>query len=232
MAYALITSSQAAAAGPSSPADTSAVDTTGANLIVCKASYNWSGTGGILTDSYSNIWTPLTEYGSSSAFTTTRLFYSYAPTVGSGHTFSFDFGTNGYVNLQMLAFSGAAASPFDQENGNITAGSNDVYSGAVTPSEDNCLLITGVSTNWGAGTDPDLATPTTFTVQEVSPYGTNVNYAGAVAYEIQTTATPRDELWVWTNFVAAVGVMASFKAAAGGSGKPYLYYAQQRQGAL
>ena len=99
---------------------TDAIDTTGADLIVINtATFITSDRGVAVTDSKGNTWTPLTQYDGSDS--TTRLYYSLNPTVGTGHTFTAtSTGTVAvvYPSIQVSAWSGAHdTASYDVENG-------------------------------------------------------------------------------------------------------------------
>ncbi len=102
MAFALV-----ANAGSGS-GTTSAVDTTGADLLVAAVAY-FDGAGTV-TDSKGNTWTGLTPAtpGSGRAC---RLLYCVPTSVGGGHTFSTP---SGFGGLCVSAWSGVdTATPFD-----------------------------------------------------------------------------------------------------------------------
>ena len=66
-------------------ATTSAIDTTGATLLVALIVTDTGG--GTMSDSKGNTWTALTAH-SGGTTVTGQLFYVSNPTVGSGHTFT------------------------------------------------------------------------------------------------------------------------------------------------
>src|SRR5438067_1677321 len=87
---------------------TSAINTTGASLLVVALT---NGGGSPPTDVKNNNWTALVS--GAGWRSTVQLFYVANPIVGTGHTFHHPSG-NGIVAA--AAFSGASASPFDQQN--------------------------------------------------------------------------------------------------------------------
>jgi hypothetical protein len=215
MAIAHVISTSAAGAD-SATVTTSAVDTTGANLIVLAVARYQGGTGVTVSDSKGNTWTALTDHPTATD-PAIRLYYCLAPTVGSGHTFQMS-GTGVYPSVSMSAFSGASA--YDsQQNGNASDSSaTSGQPGSITPSENNCVAVTGAVTN---GTslvvDGDYSAHAT-----VSSPG--AGYTSGIAYSIQTTAAATNPTWSWTGGSSHAEAIASFRATAGGSVfTPYFY---------
>lgn len=199
--------STAAGSVGGAPVTTGAIDTTGANLIVVSVSF-YNTTAPALTDSKGNTWTALTAR-TTATNPGVRLFYCYNPTVGSGHTFTATQAVS-FPTIGVSAFSGVAASPFDQESGASTSGAGTTYQpGSITPSENNCLLVTTVSTN-----------TTTHTINSSFVIGGTVDQSGGnhmgggIAYKIQTTAGAENPTWSYTASSSRAAAMASFKAAA------------------
>lgn len=173
---------------------TSAIDTTGANLIVLTVPY-YPLLGGTPTvsDSKGNSWTALTLQANQGAV---RLYYCVSPIVGSGHTFTAT-GTDIYATIDVLAFSGASASPYDQESGSAFDSP-----GSITPPQDGCLLVTASSNNGGTTSVDSGFTGFTHDFTPGSHMG------GGIAYLIQSAAAAVNPTWTGSN---AVCVMASFK---------------------
>lgn len=192
-------------AGNSSAATTSAVDTTGANLIVVAiGSYVPNGAAAI-TDSKSNTWTALTARASTNA--RVRLYYTVPSSVGSGHTFT-STATGAFPFCSVVVMSGAHASPFDQESGGNAASGTSSQPGSITPSENNCVLITGLNFYTG-----NTATINSSFTRQATNYGVSNNLAGGIAYKIQTTAGAENPTWSWTGSAENATAMASFKSA-------------------
>ena len=185
--------------------DTTGVDTTGANLIVI---FIAGGSDITPTDNKSNTYTGLTIH--SQGGDDSRLWYCYNPTVGTDHTFKQIWS---YECLFAAAFSGVAASPFDQENGSNTAGATSLQPGSITPSEDNCLVVTGLM---AGSTNSSHSVNDGFTITDSINGVNGVNYGGAMAYLIQTTAAAANPTHSWTSSVVAALSIASFKGTGGG----------------
>lgn len=222
-AWATITLQQHTSAGSTNgdSVTTSAINTTtgSPNLIVIGVSYNGGGAGCTPTDSVSNAYTGLTSYPDGS-FRTVRLWYKYAPTTNASHTFSCsDTGT--LPTLTVAAFSGAATSPFDVENGAGAGGSEtELATGSITPTQDNELIISVLS-------GPDDATANvneSMTKIEEVEVVAGQHVGGRLAYKVQTTATAINVTWSWTLATRAADTVASFKADAGGSAVPNSWY--------
>lgn len=211
MAFALIGSVALKGSGPSG-----AIDTTGANLIVVV--HNALAGGISVSDSKSNTYTNGTYYTPDYSTSYTRLAYCLNPTTGST-TWST---TQSFQGVAVFVFSGAAAaSVLDQASGNNGAASGttiNASTGTVTPTEDNELIVAGMTSNVGIS---DLSVNGGFTVLANSDIGGG-------AYLIQTTATGVNPQFSWTGSSQNSAAIMTFKAAAGGgSAVPLLGQNQQ-----
>jgi hypothetical protein len=194
---------------------TSSVNTTGANLLVVAVTYYGNTTDPVLSDSKGNTWTGLTAREQSGTTMSVRLYYCVPTSVGSGHTFTAGPGGTSYPTISVSAFSGAAASPYDQETGAATAGSVTSFQpGSITPSENNCVLVTGVSTG---GTSHGV--DSSFNATATDNVGAQ-HLGGGIAYKIQTTAGAENPTWSWATSSSKASAMASFKAAASAARDP------------
>jgi len=118
----------------------SAIDTTGANLLILALADYALVTAGTVSDSKSNSWTGLTVQ--INAVQRIRLFYVINPIVGSGHTFTVT-STGGFPVWAVQAWSGAATTaPFDVQNGaaNDTPGTT-IATGSITPTQNDSLVV-------------------------------------------------------------------------------------------
>jgi hypothetical protein len=215
MAFSLIasTSDSLGATG----GDSTAINTTGADLLVVVASW-YAGVGDpTLTDSKSNTWTALTRReGAAPGYATTRMYWCVPSSVGSGHTFTLS-GADTYCTISVNAFSGAHASPYEAENGSITGGINQA-AGSVTPTEDNCLVVTGMCAPETLGAVPSVSGYTS----DATNYVGATSMAGGIAHLIQTTAGATNPLWEWSGSpdTGSSAAVAVFKSAEGGGEPP------------
>jgi hypothetical protein len=195
---------------------TSAMNTTGANFIVVAASS--TANIGTLTDSNSNTWTTLTQYGPSGHGAGMRLFYSFNPIVSPAQTFTFSGTTPGYPTIAVAAWSGVAASPFDAQNGSSAASGAGTYqTGSITPSANGELLISAIGES---STSPDTI-DSSFTVIEHQNQWGGGSLAGfgiSLAYLVQGTAASVNPSWTIGSQEGAAEsfTVASFKAVPGG----------------
>jgi hypothetical protein len=184
---------------------TTGINTAGASLIVLLVSTASNLTP---TDSQSNTWTGLTvrtgAFGGD-----LRLWYVASPTTHASHTFSAS-GTGENPTICAAAFSGTAASPFDQQNGAYPL-TQPISPGSITPSEDNCLVVTGA----GVYTTTSMTVDSPYTMLNAIAGVGGLHWDGNLAYHIQTTATATNPVFVTsaepTDSTAVV--VASFKAA-------------------
>jgi hypothetical protein len=193
--------------GSASPITTSAIDTTGATLIVVAFDEVDGLALATVSDNKGNTWTPLTARDNG-AGPLTQLVYCIAPTVGSGHTFTIT-STSTFISghLAVQAWSGGAGT-FDVQNGGTPAFGTSAQPGSVTPSVNNSLIITSVSA------DNDSALPLTinsgFTVSDTSR--TDGAYLFGMAYFVQGTAAAINPTWSWAGTGSDIAAaIATFK---------------------
>lgn len=226
MSYSVIAST--GKVGLENATTTDAIDTSGSNLIVIGVGWYGGTTANVtVSDSKSNTWSGLTA-AVHAANIRSRLFYSFTPTVGSGHTFT-SSGSSTFAPVFVLALSGSVASPFDQENGATSSGGGNNQPGSVTPSEDNELLVTA---NACLEDIADMVINSGFTsIGWFDDVATSVGVG--MAYKIQTSAGAENPTWSWTNNADSAGVIATFKAAGGGGGSAvpvFMNHYRQRRG--
>lgn len=214
MAYAFLGQSSASSSGDNSRVDVSAVDTSGANLIVAVVSDFQSSAATTLTDSKGNTWSPLTQQVTVGG-ARVRIIYTAPSSVGSGHTFAAAGAGSNYPSMEVMWFSGAHTTPFDVENGaqvNNTVG----QPGSVSPSEDNELLIVGE----GHSTSGTLLIGSSFTGLVQRDFTGGANFGSAMAYKIQTTAGAENPQWTSVSGTVQISaaVIATFKSGSGGGG--------------
>ena len=210
MAYAYIagTSSPAPLSGASG-GTTSAIDTTGADLIVIAVSWFSAVSPPTVTDSKSNTWTGLTStsIGSDPAI---KLFYCQAPTVGSGHTFTIT-GTSTYSRVSAQSFSRSSSSPFDVESGDGVTSGTTVQPGSITPTVSNSLLVSATAwNNWGV-TSTSINSGFTETCDAEPVAG--LNYGHTQSYIVHTSGSINPTITGSYTYVTAATRIAAFKPA-------------------
>ncbi len=200
------------------------VDSSGGNLIVLAIATDAGVTlvpGDISDNKGNGPYTFVADYVGGGV-DRIHLFYIVAPpTVGSAHKFTVSKASS-FSSIAIATFSGAHATPFDQQAGNGVASGN--IGANVTPAEDDCLIVSAVAN----GSTTPCGSPSGFTQTDQVGLGGG-GYGVGLAYVVQTTAAFVSG--VWTSGSGGVAtVIASFKAAAGGggTGKPAGYYARQR----
>lgn len=170
----------------------SAINTTGATLLV--ANQSAFVTLGSLTDSKSNIWTPLT--GHTNGNTVQQLYYVQNPAVGSSHTFTISGIVSG--SIQVAAISGVTvSSPFDVEAGGTVT--NDGQLGSVTPSGANSIIISAMAyTNSGQMV---LGVDTNYKIIQLDPVAGPPSgvIAGALAFVVLPVAAASNPKWFFSN---------------------------------
>ena len=184
----------------------SAITTTGANLIVIAVAFSRYSAGNAIapTDSKGNTWTGLTVRESGGAnYVTGRLFYCYNPTVGTGHTFSFAHSSS-YSSIAVAAFSGLAASPFDQQNGAVSdTGVTTLATGTITPSQATTLAIAFLA----GGDAPSVDSG--FTLAESATAA--MSWPVALGYKVLSSTSVQGMTWTWSSASECAGGIANFK---------------------
>lgn len=200
-----------AAAGNFNGGTTAGIDTTGATLLVAMVA-DQTGTPTTPTDSKSNTWVGIGSYLDPGNSARGRLWYSVPSSVGASHTFT-SGGSVSQSTIAVAAFSGASATPLDLDSGHAFGfgEASPHQPGSITPSQDNCLVITGGT--YGG----DM---TSYAVSGYTQAGFENTVGGdhpgcAILYAIQTTATATNPSW--TPFSGSFGAVAvaSFKDAGG-----------------
>ncbi len=194
-------------AGGLTTVTTDAIDTRGANLIVVAIAQNNPVTG-TLTDSAGNIgWTELTQ--SVQASVITSFFYFYNPTTSAAHTFTFA-GSLVAASIAVVALSGSASSPVDQQNGSTVGASSTIQAGSITPVQDAELILFV-----NGGNNPS-GTPTVdsgFTRLETQFFGGGSHYAIDLCILVPGAITAYNPTLTYSGATFSAARIASFKHA-------------------
>jgi hypothetical protein len=198
----------ASASGPN--CTTSAIDCTGASLIVGVVSGPYINYAPIFTDSSSNTYStgPGNLSGSRAV-----IGYAISPTVTSSMTFTDNQGTQ-YSSFMVACFSANPTPSLDQSaslEGSST--SSTFQPGSITPAVNNSLVVASLICfqPGGAGTSVS-SVGSSFTMTDQEPYVNGTTYGGALAYLIQGTAAAVNPLWTMSSSNCTLsGTIASFK---------------------
>ena len=166
--------------GGSGPTTSSSIDTTGADFLLVAVAYYAQGTLPTVSDSKTNTWQALTAYDNAGT-SNVRLFYSYNPTVGTGHTFTVTHPSTPFMTYFVYALSGmdTTSSVFDTQNGAGTSGSA-YSSGYITPDESGELIVSLYCVYSEGTTAPSPSSP--FILRGWDPYNGGVTPGGAFAW--------------------------------------------------
>lgn len=190
--------------GSPSGGTSSAINTTGANLIVTIEADYQASTSASTSDSKSNSWSHGTTQ-SISGQGRGRLSYVLSPTVGSGHTFTY---AGGYGSLEVMAFTkGGGAPVLDQQSGATSTGST-AQPGSITPTVSGALIIAGLSYTGVAA----VSINNSFVIPSggQQTFVSATAFGSAIAYLVQTTAAAINPTWT-ADGGNLVAVLASFK---------------------
>lgn len=179
---------------------TPAIDTTTADLLIGWGAWDTAAGALVFTDSKGNSWNKLI----SRVLTIEGSFWWCVPTsVGTGHTFTGTrTGSNPAICIE--AWINAAASPFDQQNGNTSGVGTTLTTGSVTPTQNDELIVAGIAIRSGSTSISSI--DSSFTIRgNVAPTGTSDG--AAIATLVQVSIVLVNPTWT----VAGSG---SVKAAA------------------
>lgn len=190
------------AGNTSSGVTSSAIDTSGASLLVVATAWYNGATMPTVSDSKSNTWIPLTLQYDPGHDNNVILFYAQSPTVGAGHTFTVS-GSSVFSPIAVAAFSNVAASALDTESAGGT-GAGTVQPGSITPVGNNELFVTVV-----AGVNASASIDSSFVkVEDLALSGGNY-YSIALAYKVQTVGGAENPTWTISGDTSP-SVMAAF----------------------
>ena len=165
---------------------TTAIDTTGATLIVVSIADYSLASAGTVTDSKGNTYTPLSSRQQGAA--RHRFWYCLAPTVGTGHTFTRSVAAS-YPAIVVFAFAGVAS--YESQSG--ATGNQPLVSGSLTPSANGALVVVGRTCAVAA---TDTVAPAVFTLTKKT-YLNGTNLEGTAGYYVQPTAAAINPTWTW-----------------------------------
>jgi hypothetical protein len=182
----------------------SAINTTGASLLVCAIScYNGPGATTAPTDSQSNTWTALANHQSAGS-DQTRIFYCISPSTSASHTFT---QSNAYSIGNVTAFSSPSTPVVGSEvSANATA--TTIQAGSLTPSAANNLIVSAVGANVGGSAASSVNGG--FTITDTAAYTSSVSHGASMAYLVQAGATSVNPTWTFSASVPMVAVNAYF----------------------
>lgn len=190
------------AAGTATTATTGGIDTTGANLLVAILVDYKGNPAATFTDSKGNTWTISAESFVASD-TRARMAHCVPTSVGSAHTFTLGAATLCYPAVCVSAFSGANATPLDQQNGNAATGVS-IQPGSVTPSTSDQMIVTGLGC-YGASPSINSA----FTITNTVAYVADNNYCASLAY--LNSGSAQNPTWSATGSSGMATRIATFK---------------------
>ncbi len=197
--------------GTSSPS----FDSSGANLLVLAVSSDNAVTlvAGDISDSTSNTYT---RVGGTYTSGTVRIntFYCVNPNVSASHTFTVTK-TNCYSEIAVIAASGAHASPLDLEDGGNSVVSPTSPATGITPSVDNCLVVSAFAESVNGGS---VTGPAGYSTPDLGDSFNSIEFGLGLCYQIQTTATFTKPAWAETGSLSSATQVVSFKPSAGGGG--------------
>jgi hypothetical protein len=203
MAFSVVASASAASSNGTS-CTTSAINCSGADLIVIAVQTDgptFLGTSAI-TDSEGNSYTHLIDLNSFGSGGGAQLAFVACgvPSTSSSMTFTASYGSTVHPTIAVIALAGSGATSssntaLDQSNSDTNGvfGGPTVTSGSVTPTQNNEIVISAVTSLQA----PYSSAPTaaTETVVQTQLGVSGFSRAIGLAYQIQTSRTAINETW-------------------------------------
>lgn len=193
---------------------TSAINTTGATLLIAGISMVGNVNSETPTDSKGNTWHRINvETNGSSGYTTIWYAYDHGGSplsVGSGETVT--GGANTY-GITVEAFSGTQTTfdPLDAQNGAASVSGATGQAGSITPALNNELVVAYNGSDIG-GTANTYTIGSGLTITDQLGFSSAVTYGQGLAYIVQTTAGAVNPTWSSSGSFTSGMVIASFKA--------------------
>lgn len=171
------------ASGSGVPAVTSAIDTTGASLLLIASG---GFVHGSLTDNVGNTFAALTDYSEASGSQPRAKFY-YATTPNTSAAYVLTSTTGGDTCIAVLALSGSDGFDSGKDSGATSSGNTSIQPGSLTPSAAGSLVVTSFTRTLGTA-----AAIAGYTIIETPAGGA---YKFNLAYQIQGAATATNPTW-------------------------------------
>lgn len=211
MAYALLNHVQTT--GSTSGGTSSAIDTSGADLLVINGVCN-NGTGPTISDNKGNTY--ILAVNSQSNF----IWYCRGGVVGAGHTFTIA-GASTFSIAQVTAWSGSLAlSVLGPTNQAFNGGAGATFQGgSVTPAATGSLVIAGLQSQPTGLVTIDSG----FTITDQTTIVGGSHFGGGQAYLIQSPAAAVNP--TWSGLAGGAGAAnAVFKPAASAPGSTSSFF--------
>ena len=214
MAWSLITSGAVQGSGSTSTLTSPSFNGTGADLIVIVVTWdNAPAANPVGADSAGNTYSGINI--SSSTVPQVGILYTHNPTVTSSMTVGIA-APAGFPSMEYYVYSGSVASGavLDVSSFN-NAGATQP--GSVTPSQNNSLLVTGVTDQSTATDSVDSGFASAAPGFQQAFFRSSLNFGGAASTLVQTTAAAINPTWTSGNGSTPTNstIIAAFKPAAG-----------------
>ena len=174
--------------------------TAGVTLIVVPIA---ASSAEIVTDSKGNTYSYTTTFGSG---VTIRIGYCVNPTTASSMTFTITGGA--WTAWPSLWTSASTPTPaLDQSNGNNAIIQSSIATGAITPTQNNELIIAASTTGTGSTGSPGAVTG--YTLVHI-PFVLGVSQGLAIYYKSQTTLQTENVTFAGSNMKYYGAIITSF----------------------
>lgn len=197
----------ASSADGSAAATTSAINTTGADLIGCAVADENAETATPFADSKGNTWS-LAGTAAMSEYGRLRVLYSRPTSVGAGHTFAATPpATLNYPAVACVAFSGSKVSPFDQVGaGTSGLAATSLSGGSVVTTAAGNISLAGLIQEQN-----NVVALAGYTVFQ-RLFSFNRSYGVALGWAVLSSPSTTAPAWSWASAMSAGAYPATFQA--------------------
>ena len=203
--------------GTTASATSSAIDTTGANLLIAVVSgFNAEIDESVFSDNKSNTFFVISHtIGTSSG----KVFGCFNPTVGTGHTVSYSKSSS-YPQVGLYAFSGVDAPNFVFSRNDSATAASSVTVGSVEATKNNSLFFLSVT----SGNPYTLSSVTGGFTTLTNVGGIAASYMGLhTAYKIQSAAGAENPTATMSGSMHLAATMSTFLESTSGGGGAVLH---------
>lgn len=195
-------------------ATTGNINTSGATLIVIGVTDYAGNVRQAPTDNQGNTYTLAKTYDDCTGNDRSSIYYKFSPATSATHTFTATttVANNFAGDIFVQTFTGGGTA-FDQSNAagatcpccvNVTT----QQPGSITPTSANQLVVT-VLADYVCSSDPTINSG--FTISDIQHGAGGTNYAGAMAYIIQTSAAAVNPTWTMCSNPTNAATIISIK---------------------
>jgi hypothetical protein len=184
-------------------------------IVVGVADYQLASLGTV-TDNAGNTYTRV-RTNTDGVSPRIALYVCLAPVVSSSMTFTYTGGggTVAYPSIYVVGLHSTYPLVVDQQNGTGLSSATSGQPGSITPSQDNCIVFTACNSTGSFGVPAPPSVSSTYSTNIMrAPFVNLRNFAGGMAWNIQTTATATNPTWTYAGSFPSALLIVSLKEVA------------------